>query len=204
MPVAQAARPRLLPLRAVEPPFDDGGDWGKPRSAPAQPRLPLAFAPRTVRPVTFYSPQRHLTGPATVEGDLGSAPAWRATPRSELCDPVPWARQLARGVAEVLVDARAPRQLAAWLTEDAHTELRRAAWRYRVHARRRNGRPTGAGTRARERSVRILVRSVHVTEPRDGVAEISAHLCIDGRGVAVALRAEGRDGRWVCTAIDLG
>jgi hypothetical protein len=49
-----------------------------------------------------------------------------------------------------------------------------------------------------------MVRSVHLSEPSDGVAEISAHLWIDGRGTAVALRAEGRDGRWVCTAIDIG
>jgi Family of unknown function (DUF6459) len=204
MLAAQVSRPRLLPLRPAEPPFDDHG-WDTQRDpVHTQPPLPLAFPARSVRPVNLYSPLRYLGNRTEPETDLDLAPAWRATPRDELCDPVPWARQLARGVAEVLVGARPPRQLAAWLTEPANTDLRRAAWRRRLHDRRSSSRSNRSSAMTRERGTRILVRSVHVTEPADSVAEISAHLWINGRGTAVALRAEGRGGRWVCTAVDMG
>jgi hypothetical protein len=135
---------------------------------------------------------------------VGLVPAWRSTPRAELCDPVPWSRQLARGIAEVLVGTRPARQLSAWLTEDSHATLRRNAWRRRVRARVESGRTDTPRAGTPRRSSRIMVRSVHLSEPSDGVAEISAHLWIDGRGTAVALRAEGRNGRWICTALDIG
>jgi len=211
-PPSPITRPRRLPVRPTEPPYDDERsdrasyarrDLSK---VPAdQPALPLIFPPRRPRPA-LRSIAAPAAQPADADGlaEVGLAPAWRSTPRAELCDPVPWSRQLARGIAEVLVGTRPARQLSAWLTEDSHATLRRGAWRRRVRARVESGRtdPTRAGTP--RRSSRIVVRSVHLSEPRDGVAEISAHLWIDGRGTAVALRAEGRDGRWICTAIDIG
>jgi hypothetical protein len=45
------------------------------------------------------------------------------------------------------------------------------------------------------------VRSVHVSEPADGVAELSVVLVGAGRPRALALRLEGWDGRWICTAL---
>jgi hypothetical protein len=45
------------------------------------------------------------------------------------------------------------------------------------------------------------VRSVHVQERPDGVAEVSATVRRGGRYAAVALRLEGVDGQWRCTEL---
>jgi hypothetical protein len=50
----------------------------------------------------------------------------------------------------------------------------------------------------------LLVGPVHLSEPVDGVAEISAVARWDGRAHAVAARLEGIDGRWRCTAMQIG
>jgi len=216
-PPSPITRPRRLPVRPVEPPYDDErGDqptrpWRDLSAVAAdQPALPLVFPPRRLRPALRSIPApvagEPTAQPREMDGlaEVGLTPAWRSTPRAELCDPVPWSRQLARGIAEVLVGTRPARQLSTWLTEDSHATLRRNAWRRRVRARVESGRTDTQRAGSPRRSSRIMVRSVHLSEPSDGVAEISAHLWIDGRGTAVALRAEGRDGRWVCTAIDIG
>jgi hypothetical protein len=199
-------RPRRLPLRPIEPPYDDErGRLSLAAGTPVrQPTLPLTFPPRGTRPTVLSAPVPHRPSGVRELADSDLTPAWRSTPRTELCDPLPWARQLARGIAEVLIGARPARQLSAWLTEDSQTALRRGAWRRRVRSRVGNGPLDGARVGVRRQSSRVLVRSVHVSEPSDGVAEISAHLWIDDRGTAIALRAEGRDGRWICTAINVG
>jgi len=56
----------------------------------------------------------------------------------------------------------------------------------------------------RVRTSRGVVRSVHVSEPVDGVAEVAALVRRGRRCSAVALRLEGLDGRWQCTAVELG
>lgn len=50
----------------------------------------------------------------------------------------------------------------------------------------------------------ILLGVVHVCEPVDGVAEVSAVAHRAGRAHAVAARLEGIDGRWRCTAVQIG
>lgn len=50
----------------------------------------------------------------------------------------------------------------------------------------------------------LLLGPVHVCEPVDGVAEISAVARRAGRAHAVAARLEGIDGRWRCTALRIG
>jgi hypothetical protein len=50
----------------------------------------------------------------------------------------------------------------------------------------------------------LLVGRVHVSEPVDGVAEVSAVARRDGRAHAVAARLEGIDGLWRCTALQIG
>jgi hypothetical protein len=49
-----------------------------------------------------------------------------------------------------------------------------------------------------------VLGAVHVCEPVDGVAEVSAVARRDGRAHAVAARLEGIDGRWRCTAVQIG
>lgn len=48
------------------------------------------------------------------------------------------------------------------------------------------------------------VGSVHVEQPRDDCAEISARIVQRGRSRALALRLDRSDGRWVCSAIRWG
>jgi hypothetical protein len=50
----------------------------------------------------------------------------------------------------------------------------------------------------------LLVGAVHVCEPVDGVAEVTAVARRAGRAHAVAARLEGIDGRWRCTALQIG
>jgi hypothetical protein len=50
----------------------------------------------------------------------------------------------------------------------------------------------------------LLIGQVHVSEPVDGVAEVNAVARRAGRAHAVAARLEGIDGRWRCTAIQIG
>jgi len=51
---------------------------------------------------------------------------------------------------------------------------------------------------------RGVVRSLHVSEPADGVAEVAASVRRGPRCTALALRLEGLDGRWQCTALEVG
>ncbi|MCF6735480.1 Rv3235 family protein [Blastococcus sp. KM273129] len=53
-------------------------------------------------------------------------------------------------------------------------------------------------------SAPVVVGPVRVCEPVDGVAEISAVAHRGGRAHAVAARLEGMDGRWRCTALQIG
>ena len=53
-------------------------------------------------------------------------------------------------------------------------------------------------------SAPLAVGRVHVCEPVAGVAEISAVARRGGRAHAIAARMEGIDGRWRCTALQIG
>jgi hypothetical protein len=51
---------------------------------------------------------------------------------------------------------------------------------------------------------RYSVRSIHVSEPRPGVAEIAAVVNRDERAAALAMRMETVNGRWRVTALRIG
>jgi len=80
-------------------------------------------------------------------------------------------------------------QLVRWTTTEVYDEVSSRVV------------PSASGGRA---PARALVRSVHVTEPADGIAEVAASVRRGPRCTAVALRFEGMDGRWQCTALELG
>jgi hypothetical protein len=50
---------------------------------------------------------------------------------------------------------------------------------------------------------RVRVRTARVCHPRDDVAEASLVVHDGGRLRAMAIRLEGRDGRWVVTALQV-
>ncbi len=109
------------------------------------------------------------------------------TAREALPDPQAWAGRMVQAVIEVLSGVRPLAQLVRWTSPDVYAALQRRSARTRPQPGRR-----------------AIVRSVHVSEPADGVAEACAVVIAHGRVRAVALRLEGLDGRWVMTALEIG
>lgn len=109
----------------------------------------------------------------------------RPTPRAELPDPRAWAGRLVLATLEALAGRRSVQQLMPWTNDLVYAQLSRAV-RYRS-----------------TRGVPGVIRSVHVSEPADGVAEVCAVVSGSARTRAVAARLEGADGKWRCTALHL-
>jgi hypothetical protein len=193
---------RRLPLPAWDPPYDDELDPAHApdpagASAAVQGTLALAFVlPSGVPavpevPPSLAAPSLRLVGPAEAdevldEVEFGPQP----TPRSALPEPRGWAGRLVQALVEVLAGDRPAGQLVRWTTTDVYDEVA--------------GRMAPGPSSASQVQVRPLVRSVHVSEPADGVAEVSALVRRGTRCTALALRLEGMDGRWQCTALELG
>ena len=115
-------------------------------------------------------------------------------PGGVLPDVQVWSARLVQAVAEVLAGDRPIGQLVRWTDTVVYAELNRRV--------RLLGLTTTASVRgAAERS---SVRSVRVSTPAEGVAEIAAHVRHGRRSRAVALRLEVHRNRWVCTALELG
>lgn len=109
-----------------------------------------------------------------------------------LPDPAPWARRFIQAVLESLTGRRPAAQLQAWTSTSVFLGLQRACAR----SGERRAQPP------------VAVRSVHVSEPTDGVAEVCAVvLRPDPQGPryrAVAARLEGVDGQWRCVTLQIG
>jgi hypothetical protein len=149
-------------------------------------RIPV----RLVRPGVAVPRPVHRPGPrpraahAAMQDDFG--PTWTA--RAALPDPRDAGRRLLTLTLEALSGRRPLLQVQALTAPGVYAALstgRRPRW--------------CAGS-----SSPLLVGRVHVNEPVDGVAEISAVARRDGRAHAVAARLEGIDGRWRCTALQIG
>jgi Family of unknown function (DUF6459) len=111
------------------------------------------------------------------------------TSRRRLPDPEPWAARLVQAALEMIAGRRPAAQLQEWTTPIVLAELVLASG-HRHWALPGGSPPT--------------VRSVHVSEPADGVAEVAAVVQRGERYFAVAARLEGLDGRWRCVKICLG
>ena len=194
---------RRLPLPVCDPPYDD--EVGAPTTARSsalagaavQGTLALAFVlPSGVpavpdAPPVPAPPDLRLVRPADAQealDDVEFGP--QPTPRAALPEPRTWAGRFVQAVIEVLAGDRPASQLVRWTTTEVYDDV---ACRITP-----GGRPGSAVP------ARAVVRSVHVTEPADGVAEVAALVRRGVRVTAVALRLEGMDGRWQCTALELG
>lgn len=189
---------RRLPVPTWEPPYDDEVGTPHPRnearlgrecSQPmVQGTLALAFVLPSGVPADPVAPPdlRLLVATAAAEHDDEMDFGPQPTPRTNLPEPRQWAGRFVQAVVEVLAGERPTSQLVRWTTRQVYDDLSGRA-------------PRGAGS-----SARALVRSVHVTEPADGVAEVAALVRRGQRCSAVALRLEGLDGRWQCSALELG
>lgn len=166
---------RLVVVPTPQPPLED------PRR-PVRLLLPGVPAPRP----------RYRPGPRPLAGlpragfvdDFG--PAWSR--RSELPDARDAGRRLITLTLEALAGRRPLAQLRPMTSGGVFAALsggRRPAW-------------CTAGTAP------LVVGRVHVCEPVDGVAEVATVVRRGGRAHAVAARLEGIDGRWRCTALQIG
>jgi Family of unknown function (DUF6459) len=188
--------PRIVPAPRHAPPYDDELDEPRPATrhltlVPGQVELPLEWVLPSGLPARPDLPLVLLRGGAASddeeaeeEDDFGPLP----TPRAALPSPGPWAGRLVQAVVEVIGGDRPLGQLVRWTHEDVYDQLRMLA------ARRPATWP---------RRVRASVRSVHVAEPIDGIAEVCAVVHDGVRARAYALRLEGADGRWCCTELVL-
>ncbi|MBA2553384.1 MAG: hypothetical protein H0V10_06775 [Geodermatophilaceae bacterium] len=111
--------------------------------------------------------------------------------RRRLPDPTPWARQFIQAALEALSGRRPVAQLQRWTTPAVLAGIQ--------HARRAE---PGISQPV------IVVKSIHVCEPADAVAEVCAVVSrpdADGpRFRAVAARLEGRSGQWRCVTLQVG
>lgn len=107
------------------------------------------------------------------------------TARADLPAPGPRAGVLVGAIMEALTGRRPLTQLIRWVTSEVYDELEVSV-----------APDLGRGWAGR-------TRRLVVSEPADGVAEVAAVVQRGPRARALALRMEGRDGRWVVTALQL-
>lgn len=112
------------------------------------------------------------------------------TPPDRLPDPEDAVRRIAQGIVDVLNGQRPLGQLNALLAPEVLDQLRVAT------AAASRARPRGAG-----RPPLPKVSTVRVMSPAAGVVEGSVVVNGKPRCKALALRLEGLDGRWQCTAL---
>lgn len=125
--------------------------------------------------------------PPDAEGDFERQPSRR----SQLEDPHPFVAKMAQAIIEVISGQRPAPQLIRHTTPPIYEVLARRAL---VSTRRQSA----GGRRA------AIVRRIRLCEPVDGVVEASAVVIAHGRVRALALRAEGLDGRWIITQLTIG
>jgi hypothetical protein len=185
---------RLLPAPVSEPPYDDELPAGAGLrlvasgntvlASPATLPVPAAAPAAGALPV----PLRLLPGPpappAPVD-EAGGEPA--RTPLAQLPPARPFAQALVQRLLEVLAGLRPLGQLQRDTTLELYDELERTV----------SDRPRATGPRPTRRDV----RSLHLQEREDGVAEACATVRRGGRVVALAFRLEGRSGSWRCTEL---
>jgi hypothetical protein len=104
------------------------------------------------------------------------------------------ARRFVQAVVEVVSGDRPCTQLIRWTDRDVYESLtaRVAELSGVTGSVPPVGRP------------RAKVVSVKMCQPRDGVAEIAAHVRQGRRSHALAARLEQGEQRWICTALELG
>jgi hypothetical protein len=190
---------RRLPLPCCEPPYDDELGpvqdlWDRPALPAATPALQGTLALAFVLPSGLPAVPQPPLGLRLVAEAEAALDAHEFGPqhtgRAALPAPRSWAGRIVQAIVEVLGGIRPASQLVRWTTAEVFDEI--------------SGLVLGSGPPGEDAPPRGVVRSVHVTEPADGVAEVCALVRRGSRSTAVALRLEGMDGRWQCTALELG
>jgi hypothetical protein len=119
------------------------------------------------------------------------------TPMEVLPDPATIVPRFAQAIVDVLSGQRSLSQLNAWVTPEVLEQLGPIA--ERAMAQRSKVVAAGPSNRHPGRLPRVV--STRITTPARGVVEASAVVSGSPRSRAVAMRFEGLDGRWRCTAL---
>jgi len=175
-PEARPAERRALTMVRVRTPQPPLEDQRRPL------RLVLPGVP-VPRPAHRPGPRPRSDRAAGMDADFG--PAWSL--RTDLPEPAAAGRRLIALTLEVFAGRRPVLQLQPLTSTGVFAAL-------------------SAGRRPRwcQGTAPVLIGRIHVCEPVDGVAEISAVARRGGRAHAIAARLEGIDGRWRCTALQIG
>lgn len=166
---------RLLPVPVSEPPYDD--------------ELPVAAAgpgpSRALGPLRSLGLLRLVPEPPADDDEPEAGPT--GPQRVKLPAARPVAHALAQGLLEVLAGVRPLAQLRTLADPELYARLERDL---RLLPRTGGVRPTGGA-----------VRSLHVQERPEGVAEVCATVRRGSRSAAVAFRLDAVDGAWRCTEL---
>lgn len=194
--------PRRVPRPVSEPPFDDERTAGV---LPTSTQGSLALDLR--RDAVTADDEWRQAHRLSVVPTMPVRPAVREdeeedrffarqrTEDSDLPAPKPFCGRYVQALIEVLAGERPVIQLMRWTSDEIYQMLLE-----RVQAITQAGGGSGRGAGR----LRATVCSVHVQRPSNGVAEASVHVRHAGQSRAVALRLEGLDGHWRCTALQLG
>jgi len=178
---------RLLPAPSADPPYD------RPAAATTTPTR-ADHSEQQALPLLFVLPSGVASAPGIAAA--GADPLFDRQPTGtrELPDVRRWVARLSLAAVEVDAGARPLSQLRRWLGDDVYDQLLRASRRRTMRVADPRGRQPG-------RPPRIVLRTVRTCEVADGVVEACAVVDDGRRAWALALRLEGADGRWRCTAL---
>ena len=190
-PALPACTVRMAPQR--EPQFDDELPTRRLSLVHPVPELPFPAAippagPNRRRLTLAPLPMDSL--PATSDAGANRRPPSTGVQRAGRDggpDPTRFGYQFAQGVIEVLSGRRPIVQLTRHVSPAVQRGLGRA----------------GAGQQLRS-AISPVLHSLHLSEPADGVCEMSAIIAVGPRYRAVAARLEWKLDHWLCTALQVG
>lgn len=178
---ARAGGVRRVPTPTVAPPFDDEVADVDPAGSARSLRGPSGGLPGQL---PFPPPSAAVPRLRVVSA------AAQAGPDAGLVPPAAWSARFVRVLLEALAGLRPLAQLGAWANPDVCRGVSRRV---------------GATDRCRDlpRTIGSL-RSLHVSTPAIGVAEVCAVVETGHRIRALALRVEAAEGQWRCTDLTIG
>lgn len=138
------------------------------------------FSPPVQQPIT-QSAKLYLV-PSTFGEELEPDEMPIPTSATELPELHAWTMKFIVSVVEVWAGRRQPSQLIRWCHRVIYMELLR-----------KSGSQKEIGK----------IKSIHQSEPLDGICESTALIRYGDRLRAVVIRFEGVDGRWLCTALKM-
>ena len=138
------------------------------------------FAP-PAREVVQQSAKLYLV-PSTFGEELELDDLPTPTSATELPELHAWTMKFIVSVVEIWAGRRQPAQLISWCHRVIYMELLR-----------NSGSQKEIGK----------IKSIHQSEPLDGICESTALIRYGDRLRAVVIRFEGVDGRWLCTALKM-